>query len=152
MILWNQKTLHPRKCEMKISPAVLINKKCHWPPNVHEGSQNWDPADATAPHGDCWGARWVQEARGTKKQDWPQIAEVQMKGMNSVSPGLHLLTHRRLNTWTWYLIFDLQRACSLCCKLVCRLTSPPASLEQFSQSYWDADSWAQNPKHSHQIK
>ena len=49
--------------------------------------------------------------------------------------GLHLPIPWMLNSLTWYLIFDVQTACSLCCKLVSSLTSPPASLEQFSQSY-----------------
>ena len=44
--------------EMKIYPAISVNKKCpvisdFWPPNVNEGSQNSDPADAATPHGDC---------------------------------------------------------------------------------------------------
>lgn len=53
---------------------------------------------------------------------------------------------------TWYMVFDVHTACSLCCKLLYTLTSPPASLEQFSQSCWGAVSWAQSPIHSHQIK
>ena len=36
--------------------------------------------------------------------------------------------------------------------LVYSLTSPPATLEQFSQCYWDDVSWTQSPEHSHQIK
>ena len=32
-----------------------------------------------------------------------------------------------------------------CCRLVYSLTPPPASLEQFSQSYWDPVSWARHP-------
>ena len=47
-------------------------------------------------------------------------------------------------------IFDVQTACSLCCKLVYSLTSASASLEQFSQSYWEAVFWAWSPKHPHQ--
>ena len=66
--------------------------------------------------------------------------------------GLHLPRHRMLNSLTWYLIFEVQTACSLCCKLVYNLTSPPASLEQFSQSYRDAVSQAQSPKNSHRIE
>ena len=47
------------KCEMKISPAILINKKCHtisdfWPPDLNESSRNFDPKDDAKPqHGDC---------------------------------------------------------------------------------------------------
>ena len=51
------------------------------------------------------------------------------------------------NSLTSYLIFDDQTVCFLCCKLVYGLTSPPASLEQFSQSYWDAISQAWSHKH-----
>ena len=61
-------------------------------------------------------------------------------------------THRMLNSLTWYLIFAVQTACSLCCKLVYSLIPPPASLEQFSQSYWDAVSHAWSCKYSHQVK
>ena len=75
------------------------------------------------------------------------------EGSESSEPrGLHLPLHRMLNSLTWYLIFDDQTACSPCHKLAYSLTSPPASLEQFSQSYWDAVSQAQSPEHSHQIK
>ena len=56
-----------------------------WPPNVNEGSQNCDPANAATRNSDCWGAGEMQEARWTRKQDWPQRAEVCMKGMNSAS-------------------------------------------------------------------
>ena len=65
--------------------------------------------------------------------------------------GLHLPAQRMLNSLTCYLIFDVQTACSLCSKFVYSLTSPPASLEQFSQSYWDVVSWAWSPKYFHQI-
>ena len=116
-------------CEMKIFPAISVDKKCHshqcflaskcesvcsvlnhfspvqlftlpalagglfttsatWEArqNANEGSPNCDPADAATLCVDCWGAGAMQEARWTKKQDWPQIAEVYMKGMNTVSP------------------------------------------------------------------
>ena len=70
----------------------------------------------------------------------------------SESKGWHFPIPRTLSSLTWYLIFDVQNDCSLCCKLVYSLTPPPASLKQFSQSYWDAVSPAWGPKHSHQIK
>ena len=66
--------------------------------------------------------------------------------------GVHLPIQRMLNSLTWYLIFAVQTACSLCCKLVYSLIPPPASLEQFSQSYWDAVSQAWSCKYSHQVK
>ena len=68
------------------------------------------------------------------------------------SRGLHLPLHRMLNSLVWYLIFGVQTACSLYCKCVHSLTSPPASLEQFSQSSLDVVSWAWSPKHAHQLK
>ena len=79
-----------QKCEMKISPATLINKKWHSdfrPPNVNERSQaTIQPGRCCHSHSDCWGVGGMQEARWTRKQDWPQTAEVHVKGMNSVSP------------------------------------------------------------------
>ena len=48
------------------------------------------------------------------------------------------------------IIFDIQTACLLCCKLVYKLTPPPNSLK-FSQCYWNLVSQTQHPKHSHQI-
>ena len=41
--------------------------------------------------------------------------------------GLNLPTHPMLNCLIWYLIFDVQTACSLCCKFVCSLTPTPCS-------------------------
>ena len=43
----------------------------------------------------------MQEARGPSKQDWPQIAEVPMKGNEfSELRGLHVPIHRMLNSLT----------------------------------------------------
>ena len=64
---------------------------------------------------------------------------------------LHLPLRRMLNSLIGCLLFDVQTACPFCCKLMYSLTSPPASLEQFSQSYWDAFTWAQIHKHPHEI-
>ena len=66
--------------------------------------------------------------------------------------GLHPPIQRMLSSFPWYLIFDIQTACSLRCKLVYSLTPPPASLEQFSQSYRDAVSQAPSPQHAHTIR
>ena len=74
------------------------------------------------------------------------------KGWMQCARGLHLPIHRMRNPLTSYLIFSVQTPCSLCCKLVYSLTSPSSSLEQCSQSYWEAGSKARSPKHSHQIK
>ena len=64
----------------------------------------------------------------------------------SESRDLYLPIHRMQNSLTWYLIFDVQTVYLLCCKFVHSLTSAPASLEQFSQSYCDAVSQARSPK------
>ena len=111
------------------------------------------PSGAATPHSDCWGAGGTQEARWTRKQCWPQIAPgVYERNEFSEAKGLlHLPIYIMLNSLTWYLIFDFQIFCSLCCKLIYSQTSPPVSLEQFSHSFWDAISQAQCPKHSHQM-
>ena len=121
-----------------------------------EGFQNWDPADAASPHGDCWGAGGMQEARWTKKQDLvPESWAAYERNEFSELRSLHHPIHRMLNSLTWYPIFDVQTPCPFVANLepsFYSLTRGPASLEQFPQSYWDAVSWAQSPKHSHQIK
>ena len=92
-------------------------------------------------------------ARSKMNKDWPPDSRgVYERNEFSESRGLHPPICRMLNSLTWYLIFDVQTSCSLCCKLVYSLTFSSASLEQFSQSYWDAVSRAQSPRHSHQIK
>ena len=146
-------------CEKEISPAILINKTCHshqWflAPNMNEGSQNCDPADAATPLGDCWGAGGMQEAGWIRKQTGlaPDISGTYERNECSEPRGLPLRIHWMLKSLTWYLIFDVQTACSLYWKFVYRLTPPPAFLKQFSLSFWDAISWAPSPKHSHQIK
>ena len=150
---------------MKISPAISIRNVTaisdFWPPNMTEGSPSWDPPDASTPQGDC---RGPGEGKKQPSAHPPPLRGSQETGVAPESRGayerkeftepggLHLSVHRILNSLTWYLIFDVQAACSLCCKLVYSLTSSPASLERFSQSYWDAVSLARRPKHSHQIK
>ena len=115
-------------------------------PSVIEGFQNFEMIQRMLPpphrpsHGDGWGAGGMQAAMWTKKQDWPQRAEMRERNEFGEPRGLHLPILRMLNSLTWYLIFDVQTVCSLCCKLVCNLTSPCTSLEQFSQSYLDAES------------
>ena len=79
-------------------------------------------------------------------QSWTRLKRL------SSGRGLHLPMLRMLNSLTWYLIFGVQVACSLCCKLVYSLTSPSACLEQFSQSYWETVSGAQSPNYSYQIR
>ena len=121
-----------------------------WPSNVNDGSQNCDPVDSATPpmpHPPWWLLRNWGNARSSQ----PPLLKVNKKtGLAPDSWGayernefskprvLHLHIHRMLDLL--YLIFDVQTACSLCCKLVFSLTYPPASLRQFSQSYGDVDS------------
>ena len=144
---------------MKISLAILINRKCHshqwflmWISKMNENSQNCDPVDAATPQGDFWGAGRMQEARWTRKQIDPKELRCIWRNEFCEPSGLHMPVHRMLNSLTWYPIFHVQTIWSLCCRPVYSLTSPPASLQCFSQNYWDAISWAQSPKRSHQIK
>ena len=137
-----------------------INKQKMSQPSAISGLQMWLRAPQTViqqlmPSPPQWLLRswWNAGSKVNRKQDWPQIAEVPVKGVNFSQPrGLHLPTHRMLSSLIWYLVFGVQNACFFCCKLVHSLTSPPSFLEQFSQCYWDTISWAQSPKHSHQIK
>ena len=121
-------------------------------PSVIESFQNFEMIQLMLPpphrpsHGDGWGAGGMQAAMWTKKQDWPQRAEMRERNEFGEPRGLHLPILRMLNSLTWYLIFDVQTVC----RLVYSLTSPSVSLEQFSQIQWDAISQA--PSHSHQTK
>ena len=151
-----------RDWEIKISPAILTNKTCQ--PSLISGLQKWLRVLKTAiqrvlpsPNSDCWGAEGMQEARWTRKEEGLQTAEVHIKGGNSVSWGgggglvsSHTESAKFLKFCSWFFFFFFP--CSCCCKLVCGLTPLPASLEHFSQSYWNSLSQAWSPKHSHQIK
>ena len=160
-------------CACSIMPSSLwlwngnischINKPEISPPSVISGLQMWMRAPKTVIQQTLPPPTMItEELGGCKKQ--PSAIHLKVDRERGLAPeswgacerdefseprGLHLPVHRMLNSLTWYLIFDVQTACSLCCKLVCILTSPPTSLEQFSQNYWDAVSWARNPKHSH---
>ena len=88
--------------ETKVSPAVLINKNCHshqWllASRCNEGSQTVVQWMLRPRQEDCWGAGRMQSNKVIKQTDWPQIAEVRMKGMNSESRGLYLPIQRMLN-------------------------------------------------------
>ena len=128
-------------------------------PSAISGLQIWMRAPKTAiqqmlPHsaviaeelGEC--KKQGNKETGLTPDSWDSYERNEL----SEPRGLHLPRHRMLNSLTWYLIFEVQTTCSLCCKFVYSLTYLPTSLEQFSHSYWDAVSWSQSPKHSHQIK
>ena len=129
-----------RKCEMKISPDTLINKKWHRHQRFLASKCEWGLLKLRS--SGCWWLlrSWgnarskVNKETGLAPDSWGACERNEF----SESRGLHLPIYRVLNSLTWYLIFDVQTVHSLCYKLVYSLTSPPASLEQFSQSYWDA--------------
>ena len=143
---------------MKIFPDILINKKWH-------SHQQFLASMYECGLPKLWSGRccqplqWLLRSWGNTRSKVNKETRLAPDGWDaykrnefSEPRGLHLPIYRMLNFLTWYLISDVQTACSLCCKLAYSLTATPASLEQFSQKYWDAISRAQSPKHSHQIK
>ena len=84
-------TLSRNVCEMKISPAILINKKCHSHQRFLASKYEWELPKLRSSRC-CHTPRWLlrnwgnARSKGTKKQVWLQIAEIPMKGMNSMSP------------------------------------------------------------------
>lgn len=90
--------------------SVKCNISCHigrqemWQTPVISGLSVWmrapqrehNACDPATPHHDCWGAGEQMQAAaphlpplmGAGNRIWPQIAEVHMKGMNSVSQRL----------------------------------------------------------------
>ena len=134
-----------------LNPGIL---HCRWILHHlnHQGSLNVIQRTLPPPQ---WLLRSWGNARSKVNKETgraPDMWDAYERNEFSEPRGLHLPVHKALNSLTWYLIFDIQTAYSLCCKLIYILTSPPTSLEQFSQSYWDAVSWTWSPKHSHQIK
>ena len=129
---------------MKISPAISINKKCHshqWFPafKCEGGLPKLGSSGCCQPH--LWLLRSWGDARSKVSKETgfaPDSWGACERNGFSEPRGLHLPIHRMLNSLTWYLIFDVQTVC----KLVYSLTSPPVSLEQFSQIHWDAISQA----------
>ena len=78
--LWNER-----------SPDISINKKCHSHQQFLASKYEWGLPKLQSSRC-CHPPQWLprssgnEAARWTRKQDWPQTAEVLMKGMNSVSP------------------------------------------------------------------
>ena len=142
-------TLRPHELQHVRPPCPSPTSRVH--SNISEGSQNWSRGCCHPPR---WLRRHCEHARSkvNRKQDCPDSRGAYGRNGFLEPRGLHLPLHSMLNSITWELIFDVQTACSFCCKLEYSLTSPLASLEQFSQSYGDAVSWAQSTKHSNQIK
>ena len=136
-----------RACFFKQNPAKMLlhshqvwneNTSCHInkqqmsQPSVISGLQMWMRAPKTEIQcmlPPCWGARGMQEARWTGNRLAPESWGAYERNGNSEPRGLHLPIHTMLNSLTWYLIFDVQPAQSVCCKLVYSLISllPPWS-------------------------
>ena len=122
-----------------------INKQTMLQPSAISVLQMWMRAPQTAirkilpPSSQHWLLRnWKNARRKVNKRTRLAPDSWDAYEMNAFNEprGVHLPIYWMLNSLTWYLIFDVQTACSFCCKLVYSLTSPPASLEQYSQSYW----------------
>ena len=102
-------------CEMKISLAMLINKKCHSHQHFLASKCEWrlpKLGSSACCHSPLWLLRsyTMQEAKWTRQQDWPQVAEVAYERNEfSDSRDLHLPIDRMLNslTWYWSLMFSL---------------------------------------------
>ena len=146
------------QCEMKISPAMLIKKKRHSHQGFLASKCEWGLPQLWSRrccHFPWWLLRSWENAESNRNKETrlaPDSWGAYERNEFSEPRGLHLPIHRMLNSFTWYLIFYVKTACSLCCKLVYSRTSPPAFLERFSQSYWDTVSRTRSPKHSHEIK
>ena len=156
---WGErKQLWGEICEMRWSPAILINKKCCSHQRFVASKYEWALPKLRSSR--CCHPSWgllrswgnarskVNNETGLAPDTWGAYERSEFREPR----GLRLPVHRMLNSLTWYLISDVQTACFLCWKLVYSLTFSPASLEQFSHSFWDADSRALSPKRSRQIK
>ena len=146
-------------CKVKIPSAILTNKKCHSHQWFLASKCEWGFPKLQST-GCCHTPQWMLRTWGNARSKVNKEIGLAPEGWSAYERnefselrGFHLPIHRTLNSLTWYLIFDVQTACSLCHKRVYSLTSLPAnSSEQFCQNYWDAISQARSPKHSHQIK
>ena len=156
---WGErKQLWGEICEMRWSPAILINKKCCSHQRFVASKYEWALPKLRSSR--CCHPSWgllrswgnarskVNNETGLAPDTWGAYERSEFREPR----GLRLPVHRMLNSLTWYLISDVQTACFLCWKLVYSLTFSPASLEQFSHRFWDADSRALSPKRSRQIK
>ena len=118
---------------------------------MNEGSPNCDPADAANSCGDCWGAGGCkkpgeQENRMRPRKLrclWKELIQWAQRPAPSQTQNVKFLN----------LMPDLWCSdCLLPSLQTCKEPEFPSSLEQFSQSYWDAVARAKSPKLSHQIK
>ena len=122
-----------------------INKQEMSQPSAISGLQMWMRAPQTAIHQMPPPPQRLQRCLGGGNARSSHLALLQVNKETGFGPRylrciwkewiqwaqrLTFPTHRMPTSL--YLIFDVQTACSLCCKLVYSLTLPPTSLEQFS--------------------
>ena len=107
------------QCEMKISPAMLINKRCHSQQHFLTSKCEWrlpKLGSSGCCHPPWWLLRSWGDARSKMSKEMVLALEswgAYERNKFSESRALHLPLHRILNSLTWYLIFDVQAACSL---------------------------------------
>ena len=96
---------------------------------MNEGTPNCDPSDASNPQGDCWGAGECKKQGEQGHRIHAKLKRCIWKEEFSELRGLQLPINRTLNSLIWYLVFDIQNTCCLCCKLAYSLTPllPPCS-------------------------
>ena len=108
-------SLRPHELQHIRPPCPSPTSRVH--SNISEGSQNWSRGCCHPPR---WLRRHCEHARSkvNRKQDCPDSRGAYGRNGFLEPRGLHLPLHSMLNSITWELIFDVQTACSFCCKLV----------------------------------
>ena len=107
--VWSENTFcHINKQEMS-QPSVISSLQMWMRTPETEIQQMLPP---------CWGAgkckKQGEQGNRTGPDSWGAYETNEFS-----EPGdLHLPIHTILDSLTWYLIFDVQTACSICCKLV----------------------------------
>ena len=130
--LWNE-NISCHINQQEISQPSVISGLQMWiraPQTAVQGVLPPPPTEIAEELGEC--KKQGEQGDGWSPDSWGAYERNEF----SEPRGLQLPKHRMRNSLTWYQIFDIQSACSLCRKLVNSLTSPPNSLEQFSLSYW----------------
>ena len=121
---------------MKISPAILLNKKCHSHGQFLASKCEWEFPKLQS-RGCCHPPKWLQRSWGNMRSKAnketglaPDIWDAYERIEFCEPGGWYLPRNSMLRSLIWYLIFD-QTVCSFCCKLVYSLTYPPAPWSSF---------------------
>ena len=123
--------------EMKISLAILLNKKCNSHQQLLASKCEWGFPKLLS-RGCCHPPKWLQRSWGNARSkvnketglapdSWDAYKRIEF----CEPRGWQLPKHSMLHSLTGYLIFDVQTVCSLCCKLIHSLTSSPVSWSSF---------------------